>query len=42
MLSRARVALKYFTWGVLLGVLCAPRSGAETRDRLRRWALRQE
>jgi hypothetical protein len=39
-MSRARVALKYFTYGLLAGILFAPRAGAETRARLRRWATR--
>jgi hypothetical protein len=41
MLTRARTALKFFTWGLAVGLLCAPRSGAETRARLRRFVLRQ-
>jgi hypothetical protein len=33
MIGRARVAAKFFTLGVLLGVLFAPAAGAETRRR---------
>lgn len=33
MIGRARVAAKYFTLGVLLGVLFAPAAGADTRRR---------
>jgi len=31
MLSRMRVALKFMTYGILIGVFFAPRSGADTR-----------
>ena len=41
MLSRARTALKFFTWGLTVGVLFAPRSGAESRQRLQRLILGQ-
>ena len=41
MLSRARTALKFFTYGLLLGVLFAPSSGAETREKLRALLRRQ-
>lgn len=34
MLSRMRVALKFFTLGMLAGLLFAPAAGAETRSRL--------
>ena len=37
MLSRTRVALKFMTYGVLIGVFCAPRSGAETRHEIGSW-----
>lgn len=37
MLSRMRVALKFMTYGVLLGVFLAPRSGAETRHEVMSW-----
>jgi hypothetical protein len=33
MIGRARVAAKFFTLGVLLGVLFAPAAGADTRRR---------
>jgi hypothetical protein len=32
-----RVALKFLTYGVLVGVLFAPRSGAETRRSVMSW-----
>jgi gas vesicle protein len=32
--TRARVALKFFTLGLLAGVIFAPGSGTETRRRL--------
>jgi gas vesicle protein len=42
MLGRARTAMKFFTYGMLLGILFAPRSGAETRRRLRSWVTREK
>lgn len=37
MLSRMRVAFKFMTYGMLLGVFLAPRSGAETRREVGNW-----
>lgn len=37
MLGRMRVALKFVTFGMLLGVILAPRSGAETRHEITDW-----
>jgi len=37
MLGRMRVALKFMTFGMLLGVILAPRSGAETRHEITDW-----
>lgn len=37
MLSRARTALKFLTYGILIGLFFAPRSGAETRRQVARW-----
>ncbi len=34
MIERSRVALKFFVVGLAAGLLFAPGSGAETRDRL--------
>jgi gas vesicle protein len=34
MMGRARVAVKFLVYGLLLGVLFAPRSGEETREML--------
>ncbi len=38
MIDRTRTALKYFTYGLLIGLLFAPRSGKETRARILAWA----
>ena len=38
MLSRTRTGLKFLTYGILLGILFAPRSGAETRKSVMDWA----
>jgi gas vesicle protein len=40
-LSRARTATKFFTYGMLIGVLFAPGSGEETRQRLKGWITRR-
>lgn len=37
MLGHARTALKFFVYGLLVGLLFAPRSGEETRARLFDW-----
>jgi gas vesicle protein len=38
MIARARTALKFFVYGLLIGLLFAPRSGEETRGRVFAWA----
>jgi gas vesicle protein len=40
MLARMRTAIKFFTWGMLVGIFFAPESGAETRQRLKAWVTR--
>jgi hypothetical protein len=37
MIARARTALKFFVYGLIVGVLFAPRAGEETRARLMAW-----
>jgi gas vesicle protein len=37
MLSNARTAAKFLTYGLVIGLLFAPRSGAETRKELLGW-----
>ncbi len=37
MLSRARTALKFLTYGILIGIFFAPRSGAESRQQVKEW-----
>ena len=37
MIGRARTALKFFVYGLLIGLLFAPRSGEETRGRVFAW-----
>jgi hypothetical protein len=34
MLRNARTAVKFFTYGIIVGLLFAPQSGAETRKKL--------
>jgi hypothetical protein len=34
MIGRTRVGFKYLFWGMLVGVLLAPRSGKETRAKV--------
>lgn len=34
MMGRARTATKYFFYGLLIGILFAPRAGEETRARV--------
>jgi gas vesicle protein len=34
MIGKTRVSFKYLFWGMLVGVLFAPRSGKETRAKL--------
>jgi gas vesicle protein len=38
MIARTRTAMKFFTYGLLIGLLFAPRSGKETRSRILAWA----
>ena len=40
MIARTRTALKFFTYGLLIGVLFAPRSGKETRAAAMSWATK--
>jgi hypothetical protein len=37
MIARGRIAMKFFVYGLLLGLLFAPASGEETRRRLLNW-----
>ena len=37
MIGRARTALKFFVYGLLVGLFFAPRSGEETRNRVFSW-----
>ncbi|MDQ3780425.1 MAG: YtxH domain-containing protein [Chloroflexota bacterium] len=38
MISHARTAMKFLVYGMVIGLLFAPRSGEETRARLMEWA----
>jgi gas vesicle protein len=38
MIARTRTAMKFFTYGLVIGLLFAPRSGKETRSRIISWA----
>ena len=40
MIGRARTAMKFFVYGLLIGLLFAPASGEETRRRVLAWAGR--
>lgn len=37
MIGRTRTAFKFFVYGLLVGLLFAPRSGEETRARVFAW-----
>ncbi len=37
MVGRARTAMKFFVYGLVVGILFAPRSGAETRQEALDW-----
>lgn len=39
MIGRARTAIKFFVYGLVGGLLFAPRSGAETRRELQNWVM---
>lgn len=38
MLGNAKTAIKYFVYGLVIGLAVAPRSGAETRKEVINWA----
>ena len=38
MVGRARTAVKFVTYGLLIGLFFAPRGGEETRTRVMNWA----
>jgi hypothetical protein len=38
MFGHARTAVKFFVYGLLIGLFFAPRSGAETRAQVMEWA----
>lgn len=37
MIGRARTAMKFFVYGLVVGLLFAPRSGDETREQVLNW-----
>lgn len=37
MLARTRTALKFMTYGIIVGLFFAPRPGAETRKQVMDW-----
>jgi gas vesicle protein len=41
MFGRTRVATKFFTYGLIIGLLFAPGSGAQNRERLKSWIMDQ-
>lgn len=40
MIGRMRTAMKFFTYGLLIGILFAPRSGKESRSAAIAWVNR--
>ena len=40
MVARARTAMKFFVYGLVIGLLFAPRSGKETRAMALNWSGR--
>jgi hypothetical protein len=40
MIARTRTAMKFFTYGLLIGIFFAPRSGKESRKVFMDWANR--
>lgn len=39
MFGRTRVATKFFAYGLIIGIMFAPGSGAENRERLKSWVM---
>lgn len=37
MLGRLQTALKFLTYGIVIGIFFAPESGAETRRKVKNW-----